>query len=147
MFEVNKKRMLKLIDFLMKLEPEKFDFNDVVADWDENLCGTVCCAVGWFPEIFPNYAYYIESSVPGVAQISIDGVNEAYFANAAKEILGISVTVARLLFAPNCQSDVSLDLEDCNAASSPTKVAVMLQKFCYLVEKGEIANHVLVEGE
>ena len=39
----------KIIDFLDKLPTEKFDFlNEVRSE-----CGSVACAVGWFPNIFP----------------------------------------------------------------------------------------------
>lgn len=59
----HKKRLLKLADFLDKLPTQKFRF-DVFAIEDgkpmlealeagEANCGTVACAIGWMPAIFP----------------------------------------------------------------------------------------------
>ena len=44
----HKKRLLKLASFLETLHHKKFDFNIV-----RNECGTVGCAVGWTPNVFP----------------------------------------------------------------------------------------------
>lgn len=51
---MNTARLLKLASFLQKLKPEKFDIDRVVEEWDEKKhCGTVCCAAGWTPAVFP----------------------------------------------------------------------------------------------
>ena len=48
----------KLINFLNNLEKEKFNLSTVVNEYDFiNDCGTVCCAVGWFPNIFQNCSW------------------------------------------------------------------------------------------
>lgn len=46
-------RLLKLADFLDTLEPEKFNINSFVATMDRG-CGSVCCALGWCPKVFPD---------------------------------------------------------------------------------------------
>ena len=51
-----KQNVEKLITFLQKLPDEKFNFSNLVTEYtgvDDHRCGTVCCAYGWFPEIFP----------------------------------------------------------------------------------------------
>lgn len=56
------KRLLKLANFLLNLNPKKFDLNEVIASDIKmqdnpseilNECGTVGCAVGWCPSVFP----------------------------------------------------------------------------------------------
>ena len=45
------KRLRKLINFLKKLDPKKFDFGDIRREDPD--CGTVACAFGWTPKLFP----------------------------------------------------------------------------------------------
>lgn len=45
-------RLNKLADFVEPLPAEKFDFTRYVAESDGE-CGTVCCAIGWCPAVFP----------------------------------------------------------------------------------------------
>lgn len=48
---VGNRRLLKVADFLDKLDKSKFDYSEVVSKYEGN-CGTVCCALGWLPSIF-----------------------------------------------------------------------------------------------
>ena len=43
-------RLVTLIEFLKTLERKKFNFEILREDQD---CGTIGCAIGWCPEIFP----------------------------------------------------------------------------------------------
>jgi len=48
------KRLQALHDFLVALPERKFHFGSYVNEEDEELsCGTVCCAVGWMPNVDP----------------------------------------------------------------------------------------------
>lgn len=50
--KIQEDRVKRFIKFLKKLPKKKFDFISVVTEFDEvdgNICGTVCCAVGWLP--------------------------------------------------------------------------------------------------
>lgn len=51
-------KLQKLADFLRTLEDEQFYFGSVVADADEDGCGTVCCAMGWAPAVFPKETHW-----------------------------------------------------------------------------------------
>lgn len=51
---MNIERLNKIAEFLDKLGPENFDLQNFVTSFDiDNHCNSVCCAVGWFPAIFP----------------------------------------------------------------------------------------------
>lgn len=63
MHHVHKRRLLKLAAFLDTLPRAKFDFS-IIARQDglpflkalkagDKACGTVACAVGWMPAVFP----------------------------------------------------------------------------------------------
>lgn len=51
-----RRRWNKLINFLENLAPDKFNIQGWVMEScivGKRECGTVCCAIGWFPKIFP----------------------------------------------------------------------------------------------
>lgn len=51
---MNIERLNKIAEFLDKLEPENFDLQNFVTSFDiDNHCNSICCAIGWFPTIFP----------------------------------------------------------------------------------------------
>lgn len=61
MNKIQEARLLKLAKFLEKLNPKNFNFEHIVAEisptgpkYSKVNCGTVCCAVGWCPTVFPN---------------------------------------------------------------------------------------------
>jgi hypothetical protein len=55
---MNIEKLLKLCDFLDTLPPEKFNYDK---------CGTVCCAVGWLPKLFPDDWEWLKYNADGVA--------------------------------------------------------------------------------
>ena len=58
MNSVHKNRLLKLATFLETLPPERFDLSGFVIEYKTKggrACGTVCCAVGWCPKVFPDH--------------------------------------------------------------------------------------------
>src|SRR5438093_919703 len=60
---MNTKRLLKLADFLDELPREKFDFGQIAYQGGKPMaealklgavrCGTVACAIGWMPAVWP----------------------------------------------------------------------------------------------
>lgn len=49
-------RLLKLAAFLETLARDEFYFGEYVKHYerkDAEICGTVCCAIGWCPSVFP----------------------------------------------------------------------------------------------
>lgn len=46
-------RLLKLADFLDTLKTKQFNFDSCIDGRDNHGCGTVCCAIGWTPAVFP----------------------------------------------------------------------------------------------
>lgn len=65
---MNKKRLLKLADFLEKLPRKLFDIGIIREGTHTNLeeameCGTKACAVGWCPTVFPRLCKVKESQI------------------------------------------------------------------------------------
>jgi len=80
---INSKRLLKLADFLDELPPSHFDFTKVRVTGqktEHNECGTVGCAVGWCPTVFPRacritkmFKSAWEPNVSRVGRMNVDG--------------------------------------------------------------------------
>ena len=101
---MNKERLLKLAEFLDELSPEKFDFCYVITTWDHAIqCGSVCCAMGWTPRVFPDLVQWQRcpeswGTDENVWTISYRGI--IGYANVAEEIFEISLAESDQLFSP-----------------------------------------------
>jgi hypothetical protein len=95
---MNKERLLTIATFLDNLPPEKFNFDRYVTK-HENGCGTVCCAIGWFPQIFPEIWIWkpIGRNIlhPGTFRL------EKSFSTTLEEFLDLSIFQLQRLFYPN----------------------------------------------
>lgn len=96
----------KLIQFLNNLEKEKFNLSTVVNKYDFiNDCGTVCCAVGWFPNIFQNCSWKTYENHDFVdVELNYEEERERNnvrgFVNVAASLLEIPHLHASCLFSP-----------------------------------------------
>lgn len=108
-------------------------------------CGTICCAVGWFPAIFDE----VEWQAPGTQYYQLrikNGIGMGY-EDIASRILGTSKGIARGLFMPDYQTKAHPELPLCGTEATPDEVADMLSQFIELVRDGEIAGHSIEVGE
>lgn len=142
--ELGESRLLKMIQFLKELPEDKFDFSDVVSKYDdENKCGTVCCAIGWTPIIFPNLVHWNPPS-DEVCELSMTEGLSYHFSIIAAKLFGLTQTLAEWLFTPFFQPAIHKDLPICEEFSKPSDVASMLEKFIELCHKSKI---MIEEGE
>lgn len=134
MTEESAQRLMKLARFLHNVLPEnKFDFSVVTFGGDipnETFsCGTVGCAIGWAPLVFPDLLRY-ERSPSGesvyVHRKSDDrelAIDLSVASSALMEFFGLSSPEARALFCPYCQSKISPALPFLSNESTPKEVA------------------------
>lgn len=142
---VERARLEQLIQFLEQLDPARFDFQRVVKEKDENGCGTVCCAMGWTPALFPELIgwYTAKKALPGLGEnpyqsfLAVENRPFTY-AGAAERLFGIPCYTAHCLFMPGGQKYVHRSLPDLNRYASPQVVAQMLKEFLKLLDNGEI---------
>lgn len=95
------KRMLKLCDFLDELPRTKFDFSIVR---EERKCGTVGCAMGWTPTVFPRLVKadsYVAGDRRKMDVVMRNGNSLADYIAVAVELFGISEIEASALFSPD----------------------------------------------
>ena len=109
MKKLYKDRLLKLANFLDTLPTKKFDFSRVVNNYTEiksHPCGTVCCAIGWTPNVFPKswewrrFEYSDYDCDVSVSLKSRNPFNYESWASSSKEFFGLEYQEVYHLFAP-----------------------------------------------
>lgn len=100
------KRLKKLAHFLETVHPSKFNLGVWVRGTNpqkmseeptkEGTCGTVACAVGWLPKLFPQSWKW--DNVLGVVKMKKNTLQSQDALGASAKFFGISVTEAENLF-------------------------------------------------
>src|SRR4051812_3164233 len=104
MNQLHIERMRKLAEHLRtgQLGHKKFGFwtfNNAT----EARCGTIGCAVGECPILFPDEWTWLVGGNPGLRKNQIDGWDPETSIDDAAEFFGISDDEAGGLFVPNCE--------------------------------------------
>lgn len=100
---MNKKRLLKLADFLETVKPKEFRMDSW---YNETPCGTTACAFGWACSI-PSFKRaglkmkVIRHTDVAYGDVTFKGL-ESY--NAASKFFGIDIDEAEYLFSPDAYS-------------------------------------------
>lgn len=122
---MKKQRLRKLSAFLKTLPPENFDFGDVVTVFDqEEKCGSICCAIGWTPKVFPKLVMWAKHYSISVKSTTTEKTG---YIQVASELFEISEEHAELLFTPNSQRD--LGLPSLTEDSKPQEVAEVIDLY------------------
>lgn len=121
-------RLLKLADFLDALPEEKFDFATIAKEGGKPMlealaaghlkCGTVGCAIGWMPAIWPDELHWTEA-YKGSLDVT-DGKANFNF-TAAAEFFEIRPEQADYLFMPG--------YSDLDEFATPADVAAHIRRF------------------
>lgn len=97
---MNKDRLLKLVDFLNNLDEDKFDFEEIVGDYNNELnCGTLCCAIGWLPRVFPNLVEWSNDASDRLR--CVEEEIEEGFQDVAENVFDLCPHEVSYLFVPN----------------------------------------------
>lgn len=123
---MNKTRLLKLARFLESLPPESFNFSDVVSKSTES-CGSVCCAIGWTPKVFPKLIkWYRRASLAKLGLMM--GDCDVDYIMAGKNLFDITFQESRKLFSPSQTLSWWVG-KNIGAAGKPEEVALSIRKF------------------
>ena len=129
----HKNRLLKLADFLDNLPRKQFNFGDVVEKFDEKKnCGTICCAVGWCPTVFPRQWNWITEY--GDFYVRTKGSKTGDWTKDAEEFFGIGYADVTNLFFPNSEIPWARNTRLRNNAT-PKQVAKSIRQFLTWKEK------------
>ena len=134
---VNESKLLKMLAFLAELPEEKWFFGDVI-DQEEDGCGTVCCAIGWSPLIFPEEAKWTIGKFGG-------NVNDEGYDETGSHIYGMSELVAEHLFSPGTRRHIHTELPALRPSCTVEEFTAHIAQFIELVRDGKIPEHSLSE--
>lgn len=97
---MNKKRLLKLADFLETIKPKVFNMDSW---YNESPCGTTACAFGWACSIpsFKRAGLKMRKLSNGFTVYADVVFNDEYNLNAASSFFDITVDEAEFLFYPD----------------------------------------------
>jgi hypothetical protein len=134
---VNIKRLLKLASFLQKLPDSHFNFGVVrnrCKKSKENTCGTVGCAIGWTPSVFPELVRLGRAELSwrrGGSRLPVMRIgefkNDPYYESVARGLFGMSKSHAFNLFTPYRQSPADQDY--CLEGATPKQVAKRIRTY------------------
>jgi hypothetical protein len=126
--------MRKLAKFLEELPPEEFDF-DIIK------CGTVACAIGWTPRVFPRLVKWHPRWYPGGLEASGRTVGVVRgFMGVATHLFGISSFNADRLFSsyPGYGNRIHESIPLLGGDATPKQVAAGLRMFLELARQKKI---------
>lgn len=118
---MNKHRLLKLADYLDNLNPKEFCFWRVISD-----CGTVGCACGHLPKLFPRLARYVIRSGL-IVDIQCIATDSRWYPLVDAKIFNISASDAWHLFKPEKQKALGLPLV--GRGARPKTVAKLIRAY------------------
>lgn len=98
MNKTQEKRLLKLADFVESVSPKKFDLETIGR---REPCGTVCCAVGYMPVVFPrNFKYNQYNNGYGLTHWLVveSKKNDLSDMSAAEDFFGLNWNESKYLF-------------------------------------------------
>lgn len=136
------KRMLKLADFLDELPRQKFDFRVIFTQGTKpplealragaHRCGTVGCAIGWMPAVFPRDVKWSSWADRDVAQgVCLRSAAQEIDFEAAAVFFGLDIKESEYLFSPNgsmMKSDEIIE-HRIGGAATPKQVAAHIRRF------------------
>jgi hypothetical protein len=130
-------RLMKLARFLYRLPPEKFNFAVVLQGQDipndTFQCGTVGCAIGWMPMVFPERFEWRAAGAGRDQRIGLFDKESPYevgngnFIGTAESFFDLLPEEASGLFSPGYQQYV--EWNDVDSHTSPKEVAMMIASF------------------
>lgn len=124
---MNTQRLLQLAAFLRKLPPERFDFGKVVEH--ATPCGTIGCAMGWTPAVFPELVEWTKEEETWPLTLVETGQPTDYDA-LASVIFEIDEDDAFSLFTPLNQ--LHLGLKRIESDATPSQVADLIEQYVEL---------------
>jgi hypothetical protein len=148
---IQRKRLLKLADFLDQLPPQKFDFDTIAVEGAKphkealkarkESCGTTACAIGWMPVVFPRLTRWVRTPCyfDSVAiHIGPAGRGKARDFEVAEQVFGLTEQEAEWLFLPDATLYEHSDdlwntgcsiISPCGSDATAKQVARHIRKF------------------
>ena len=132
-------RLEKLAAFLDTLPKEKFDFDTV---WESGDCGSVGCAIGWTPVVFPDLVRRLHPH-SRYFYAGKYGKTERDYDELAMWLFSMPAVDSHALFTPGFASDAKAPgCRRLNSQASPKAVAKNIRRYiaanCSKIETVEV---------
>jgi len=142
-------RLYVLADFLDRLTLAQFDFDHIIFDANCPLkypgCGTIGCAIGWTPHVFPDLVKYgwsgdgnirIQKNASKMSRVTVMsrdtriGERRPSYTEIASDIFDIPRYHARVLFAPRRDDpDIPPLVSSLGGNATPQQVASRIRDY------------------
>lgn len=121
--ELQRANRTRMLQFLREeCPPEQFDFRYTVKE-DDGHCGTVCCAIGWTPRLFPEQVKWCS----GLGSVeAIDDPKCRGFLLIGPLLFGLPDSVSAIVFVPDGRGPDG-NLPYCGDRATPQQVADRLE--------------------
>lgn len=133
--KIGNARLLKLCAFLDTLPPEKFHYRCVVKEarrHRKHICGTVCCAWGWTPRVFPKLVKWDDDGTSEPIVRLRNACGDTFRGAGPAKLFYINYIDKFKIFAPGCAEIGYSGLRE-NATN--TEVAAHIRAFVAEREK------------
>lgn len=132
MTDLGKERLRKLIAHLRTVPEKQFFFGTV---YEERSCGTIACAMGHAPAVFPDLVEAYVWNERGDWDVRVKGHEELEdYGDSAHFLFEVPAYVCEDLFTPMQQSAVHSSLPNLHNDATPNEVCDMLERFIELTE-------------
>lgn len=144
---MNKKRLLKLANFIEKLPNKRLNMNVVALSNAKGKmgykeCGSVACAMGWTPAVFPKLVKWIECSGGNELNVCMTHEEAREWLRGNGSLANNSAMV-ELFDIPYLDADYIFGLSK-SKYHTPKQVAEGIRKY---VKTGEIPNEMKYSTE
>lgn len=142
----HKKRLEKLATHLEKgkLGHSKFNFGMFsFGNRKENGCGTLGCALGECPVLFPRDWSFVEwyaDDITGEADFIVLACGEKYTDDSAVAFFGINHSIVHHLFYPTTQKPENYGGRRLSSKATRKQVAANIRAFLKKVAAGEVSD-------
>ena len=124
-----------LIEGLKSLKRREWYFGRLILEYSSKKgCGTVCCAMGWFPRFFPKEMEWYTDTFDDL-NIRIKGKKSWSSSETYSYIFGIPSDHEDFLFNPKQQS--VLDLKNLDRNCTTGALIKVLREYIKKVKKGD----------
>lgn len=135
---LTEKRLVKLANFLANLPPRNFNFAWAIEELDakNKHCGTVACAIGWTPAVFPKLVKFPKRLEYGATCY----IGDEDYVSVARRLFKLPEGHVDI-FCPGNQKTIHKNLPHLSTYAKPKDVAEMLRKYVKLTKTPKRKHH------
>lgn len=141
-------RLTRLANYIDNLDKTQFYFGAFIEKFDENnSCGTMCCAAGWLPILYPNAFKWQYNKLSGTTFLGFNPAENEWFLvlyTPLVKFFGISVELTEHLFYPGRQTLAwTKDNQNFSAKITNKEWAEECRRIIEMIKKGKLDGELI----